>query len=715
MALLLINLPLWGQKLHVLNSENNKIFEVENFTKKVFFVNITDIERDFSDVSVKIDLPPGFKLITKSNPTFLTEGINNQFFFALQNDDTAESSIYEFGIYLVEKNKIIASTTASLKLLKFSSIEIFNINKPEYIDAAIKKDLSYVIKNNGNSKETVWLRSRSGDIQGERNFQLGVGESKTVKVSNTLPVYTNGIKNLSFDLSAYLGQNPIPKTSTFSIPYLVNTNKRNDPFVRFPINASVLYNQFSRPGNKLGLVSFDINGKGFLDERRKHQLEFIARGPNNYKLTNYGLTDQYFVGYNNEKFLVKVGDQTFNLSAITENSRFGRGAQVAHKFGKMEVGSFYLEPRFFSSIKKEYGLTLKREFSPAYNLSSLFLRKEHVNTTESLTTDFYNIKSQVTKPNFTLENEGSLSITNEALAYGFQNAGYLRLNKLVLSSTFIKASKNYNGFYNNGYLTSNAISYQFSRKFGISFNKSINHTNPSLDSILFTSSPYSDNNTALISYRINPNNSLNFFGIITEREDKQSQRTYHFKEQIFRVRYKTKIKNFSARIDGDIGETNNLVLSTDANKVYDKLYRTNLSWNYTFKKSFGIGAFGEYLNTTKYQTAQNKETQFIYYGGSLTYALRSYIQLRINYRNNYNLEELYTSRDLLNARLKFNFKNQSLALTGIYSLNAAYNFNKNLLISAKYTIRLNAPIKKKRGLGGTYRASSRDKKRGCGI
>ena len=709
LILFLINFPLWGQNLHVLNSEN-KIFEVENFSKKVFFVKITDVPRDYENVSVKIDVPPGFKLITKSNPTFLTEGIANQFFFALQNDDTAESSIYEFGIHLIEKNKIIASTKASIKLLKFSSIEIFNVNKPEYIDGSIKKDISYVIKNNGNSKETVWLKSRSGDIQGDRNFQLGVGESRAVKVSNTLPIYTNGIKNISFDLSAYLGQNPVPKTSSFSIPYLINSNKRNDPYLRFPINASVLYNQFSTTSRKFGQMSFDINGKGFLDDKQKHRLEFIARGPNNYKLTSYGFTDQYFIGYNNDKFRIELGDQSFNLSLLTENSRFGRGITVAQKFGKLEIKSFYLEPRFYASIKKEYGIGLKKEFNPYYNLSSLFLRKEHTYFGENLNTDFYNVKSQLIKSNFTLETEGSISVTNGNISYAFQNAGYLRLNKLVLSSNFIKAAKNYYGFYNDGYLNSNAINYQFSRKLGISFTKAINQTNPSLDSLIFTTSPYSDNNTALISYSINNNNRINFFGIMTEREDRQNSKSFHFKEKILRLRYKSTIKNLNLRLDGDLGETQNLLLTTDKSKVYDQLYRGNISFNYAFKKSFSLGAFSEYLQTTKYQTSTNKENQYIFYGGNIAYSFRNYINFRLNYRNNYNLEELYTSRDLLNARLKFDFKNHSLALTGIY--NSALHFNKNLLLSAKYTIRLNTPISKKKGLGSLVGQIKGEKKEG---
>ncbi|AWV97394.1 hypothetical protein DJ013_04085 [Arcticibacterium luteifluviistationis] len=700
-----------GQNIHVLNSDHN-IFEVENFTKKVFFVNITDVTRDYQDISVKIDLPPGFKLITKTNPTSLSKGTEHQFFFALQNNDIAQSAIYEFGIHLVEKNKVTASTKASLKLLKYSNIEIFNVNKPEYIDAAVKKELSYLIKNNGNSKETIWLRSKSGDIQGERNFQLGIGESKTVIVSNTLPTHTKGVRNISFDLSAYVGQDPIPTTSTFNVPYLINSTKRNDAYLRFPINASILYNQFSASTKKTGQVSFDINGKGYLDDKKKHELEFIARGPNNYKLTSYGLTDQYLVRYNTDKFKIELGDQSFNLSQLTENSRFARGINVSQKFGQMELKAFYLEPRFYARIKKEYGLSLTKEFNPSYSLSTLFLRKDHIFYKDLLTTDFYNLKSKVTKQNFVLETEGSISVTDGSISYAFRNSGYIKIKRLTLNSTFLQSAKDYNGYYSDGYLTSNAINYRVSRKLNIGFNQSINQSNPSLDSILFTTSPYSNSNTALIYYNINKNNSLNLSGMISEREDRQDIKSYHFKENKVRLRYKTSISNFDLRLDGDLGETQNLLLTTDKGKASSTLYRGGLGVNYKTKKSLSLGVFGEYLNTSKYQTNTNQETQFIYYGGNVNYSFRNYINFRLNYRNNYNLEELYTSRDLLNANLIFNFKNQSLALTGIYSLNAAYSFNKNLLISAKYTIRLNAPLKKKRDLGRLIGQVHGEKKEG---
>ncbi len=681
-----------------LQSDDN--LELSVGEKKVIFYNIVGREQNVYSPNVKIILPEGINLLT-SNSTIpsLLIGQHSSLFFTVFADKKLASGKHLIKVKLYGGETFIKELSIPIHVLPNHNISIEPIEKPKYISLEEEIDLKYLLVNNGNLEETISLLSYSAALNGEKSITLKPGESKIVTTKNAFPaIHNSDYVSISFDLRATVPGHPKEFYKIFTVPYLASSNKKNDPYLRFPIEASIEYNTFSASNlESMSAVQYDIRGKGHIDLEKKHEIEFIAHGPNSFDLPRYGQVNQHYFSYSYDGWKIEAGDQNLRLSNLLENSRFARGLQFSKKFDKNRAGAFYVKPRYFQNTKTESGVFFERQVKDNLLVGVNLMNKEHLDRGKALNTNFISLYSFYKTSKITLESEGSLSATNGTISGAISNYAFVDLNKWKFISNTIYTGKSFYGFYNNSLQLSNTINYRFDKKVRLGFSKNVSQLNPSLDEFILTKAPFFDNNTLNVSYLIDRDHRIQLNLISGTREDKMEQQSYHYSEKLARILYYGTFSKLSVQLDGDVGKTKNLLADSE-NQTFENQWRARTSLFYEPLKGVSASVFAEHLNTKRFEVDQNNG-RYWFYGIQSQIALKKNFDFSLSYRNNFAPDELYQMQSFFDVMMNFRHKQHKFSLMANYGYFPDPINEKNVFVSLKYTFSLNAPIKKKKGLG----------------
>ncbi|HLO45804.1 MAG TPA: hypothetical protein VK175_15805 [Leadbetterella sp.] len=674
------------------------ILEIKVGEKKVIFYNIIGTNRDFKNLKVEIALPDGFRLLTNTPEiASLKMGEHKRLFFTIQADANTKFGQYPLDLNLTESEYLVASYGLQVNLARNQKIEITPIDKPDKLSQRNQEEVSFLVKNAGNSVEELELSSRSGLVIGSNKMTLEPGQSRIVKTRNDIPTNNQEIRLTSFDLLVAVKGLEKPFVSVFTVPIMSFATTKNDPYQRFPIQASVLWNQFNSGVENIGAFSFDVSGKGFVDSKNKHLVEFIAKGPNNFNIPRFGNINQYFVAYQTGSWRAEIGDKMFSISELTDNARFAKGLDISRKFVNKEVSVFFLKPRFIKTISEEFGATYTQKFTEQFKATALYMHKNHEEFLQWRSSNFLSLKSEFARGHYKARGEASLSTSKTKVSSGFFYNSSLELPKLKVFTNAIYTGKNYFGFYNNSILFNNSAFYNLSKKTTIGYSNNLSQLNPSLDEFVYTVSPYFFSNNLSLGHDINKRSKLRFNLISGQREDKMEVKTYHYKERLFRYFYDFRNTKWNVRIDGDLGKTLNLLEAKDQQKFSD-VYRYRGLVVYSPKRNLGVSVFLEHLNTSRF-SSQINQSKFWFYGVNANLNIRNSLNLNVNYRNNFTPDELYQSQSFLDASINYRFGNQEISLMANYGYIPPPINDRNVFATIKYTIHLNTPIRKKKGLG----------------
>lgn len=101
-------------------------------------------------------------------------------------------------------------------------------------------------------------------------------------------------------------------------------------------------------GEGASRLQMELRGEGSLDEAGLRRLSFQFRGPDVQSASIFGARDEYWLNYGSERFDLRLGDQTYGLSPLTEYYRYARGAEISSRAagGRAEWGAYYLRGRW---------------------------------------------------------------------------------------------------------------------------------------------------------------------------------------------------------------------------------------------------------------------------------------------------------------------------------------------------------------------------------
>lgn len=674
-----------------------KDLQISGGEKKVLFFEIENKGKLLDNLSFDVLLPTGWQLITSSEVPILKPQEKHQLFVTILVDKRASQSTFRIECTLKRGYQPLAIKDVALTLIRKFNISIQPIEVPEFVKSGQSYKQRFLVQNTGNTTEKVVFSSTFGNISKDISTTIPPYKSIEKEVEILIPTHSTENQYTSVDIQVKPVNRDTTITHILSLPIFSNTVKRNDPYLRFPIEISTIYNRFDSPFQKAQAFQFDVRGKGFLDFKKNHQFEFIAHGPNRFNFPRFGNFDQYYAQYSYKKIKIGVGDNLYQISNLLERNRFGRGAEITVQMGKSEARAFAFQSRFYPQIKDEIGGQYILQFQNKGNLSFNYINKRHSVKDISLRSNLGSAAYFFQNNKFWVESEVGVSQTTQNISIGVYNYVYASINKFSLNSNLVYSGKDFYGFYTNSLLINNGLRYQLSKKLSLQLSQNYNNLNPAYDTFMYITVPIYKSISPEINYRFSNTESLNLSYIIREREDRQTPKTFHFSENLIRGLY-TKTKGFLLlTIDGDIGKTKNLMAVIDTDSLTN-LYRLRVQPAFNFSKNLQGGFYGEYLKTSRYST-QNTVNNLWFYGLNFSYNLKNKAEISLFYRNNYAPDELFQSQSFFDTRASVNIKNHSLILFSSYGYFPAPLNQTNFFASLTYRYTLNIPLKKRKDLG----------------
>ncbi|MDO9593564.1 MAG: hypothetical protein Q7J19_01075, partial [Lutibacter sp.] len=259
------------------------------------------------------------------------------------------------------------------------------------------------------------------------------------------------------------------------------------------------------------------------------------------------------------------------------------------------------------------------------------------------------------------------------------------------------SDKDYKGYIRNSKQWLSLANYRFNDKIDMQIGAEYRAINPVKDTINYTSSPITTKYQAYVNYNINRNNKVRVGGYYRNKEDQLSLQTYNFEEKLATLSFYSRMPfKYDLMWQNRVGKTINfLANSTEPqNTFFSSLSVTG----YIFKNLI-LGLNGDYQQSNK-QSVDNVVQKTFYYGGNLQYNLKSDLNLNVFYKKNYDFDELDEAQNYLQAQLNYNYQRKHLLSVSVSQMSLpVFPIQKELLITASYSLVMNVPVSKNKTVG----------------
>ncbi|WP_416443547.1 hypothetical protein ACH3O9_01170 [Leeuwenhoekiella sp. A16] len=678
----------------------------ETGKKHTLVIDVVNMGSDVSGLNFDVRLPNTWNLISASTINTMQNGEKRlaliSFFIPAKYKSGSTSAQVNL---ITDKGSLLGSSPVTFKVAKNFGIEVFNVFAPQNVQAGETIKASYFIKNTGNVNQKIALSSRNS-IEGNEMINLAADSIIVVDVTQKTTKKVFALRTMITNLkveSAASGEAYQSFSKTDVFPARI---KQTDPFKRFPIEASLLYNSYTNEEEHYSTVSAELRGHGFLDSQKKHHLNFTLRGPKQINLKRFGVIDQYSALYNyDNKTIVHLGDHTYRFNYLGFNSRYGMGARIDHRVKNWMLSAFYTKPRLYDfNDEPLYGVKAQYHFTDSLQVGVSVARSS--GTEQGA---YFNIpgneneEGQITTFNFKYVNnktlinaESSFSLTNENVDYANYINLIQRFENLTYSGNFTIAGENYFGALRNSLQYSNNLRYRL-HKWNFTLGQNMSKINERLNPLFFAAAPYYEDYYGGLGYRPNQRHYVSIRLDRRVREDQLKPRNYYYKEYGLNYRYAFTSRDFSLRFNGRIAETKNLLAATN---VYRKTYAHTLQSSYriydrlTFKGSLNHNYNNRYGKS-------DFNTNYFRYSLGVDYSLSRMFRFDFNYNSGFSPEDSYMKRDFINASLMAQInKNHRFELRANYYENAGNTTQKELLGFGKYTYMFGIPLRRTIEQGG---------------
>jgi hypothetical protein len=131
---------------------------------------------------------------------------------------------------------------------------------------------------------------------------------------------------------------------------------------------------------------FQISGGGAIDDAGRRVVDFMARSPDQKQFSPFAQREEYRLNYSDDDFSLRIGDQSYCLSYLTDYYRYGRGLEITGNIdAATKAGLYLLDNHLNSPRTRQRGFFVSRELSTDMVLRFNFLEKEMAGRIAGLT------------------------------------------------------------------------------------------------------------------------------------------------------------------------------------------------------------------------------------------------------------------------------------------------------------------------------------------
>jgi hypothetical protein len=613
-------------------------------------------------LKVETELPQQLKLLLCPKTMLIDGGSSKNLLLTFSIPKNAKAGGYEIKLVLRDSSdNIFYSYQKEIRVKRVTLITARHLKSAVYVRGGEKATMTYLVSNEGNAEERLTFSSKFASVDGSSNVVLLPDSSITITVSAQTQKEILMPEDVSLDLRILNEQGVQLKSVQKSITVYPTKSIKNDPFVRLPLMVSA-----SALGRKLGdekfmtTYQYQITADGGIDSSGKHRIDFMYRGPDQINVARIGTFSQKYIGYSNPRFSGYVGERTYSSSILTDMFRFGIGSELRYNGKKIQFKSYYVKPRFMPDIKGVASLSGQYAVSRFSSTNFSFVRKQ-LSDGKSIGLagagfGFNNGK------NFKTDMSMATSLNNHFSSPAYQGNLEWGIGNFRASGNALYASKDFQGYFSNTLFLSLNTGYSY-KKFRLLAGWGFNDANPVQDTV-YGVAPYSSSISLGIGFKPTKMASLVVQVIKRKKEDRFENKKFDYEEDFIKLIASRNWKKTGLSVSSEWGNTQNFLLKDrgGVSRNSDVL----LNFNYKKSENFSFSIFSHFLQTNRYTVSKQK---ILLYGSTISLSLKSKIQFNLQYQNNFLIEELYSDRNLFDAKLNYQVnKKTSLGLYSNYAI-----------------------------------------------
>lgn len=679
----------------LINKNKIELKPGSSYNAAIMLVNNSDVDKEFL---LKINSPEDLSPLIDYSTVIVEKTSKKLKIFSFYVNKSARVGDYSIEIIAYDKLEDIKIGNVKIPVHIKPQYELLTkvLNAPDYLLSGDTLSVQFMVQNLSNTKAKIQATIINGKISETKTFSLAPDSLIFIRVFVTTQEDLIHYAQNSVSLSTLITENPETKSNISYVYDVIPSGKiKFDSYNRIPTKISGLFVTNNQTGERKYGYMFDIRGAGIISKRKKRKLDFHFRGPNRQGNPILGQTDEYNVKYSSPHSKVKLGDNSYSLTDLTEGSRSGRGAEYEHILKRLRFGTFINYPRFYPSLQRVASVYSSYFIKDKLNLKVGYLNKLYVADSAA---QLISISGEVSPVSWAdIKFEYATGMANNKMTKAYSTDLRLHHSRYRLFFTYTKADKDFPGYLSNSQYVSSGISTSILRKIDLNLNYNYNHTNIALDT-MYANAPLTNNLSFSAGYAINFNHSLNIGVSMRKSEDISMPKLFNYKEYTARIGIRSRIKRFGIIAYGAMGKTENFLPLKEGEIT--TVLNANLTLQYNINKNIFAKCFITYMDGQQYLS---DDITNYFYGAIIDAHWNNKIKILFQYQNDYRVEEYYKDRSILGLQANYMIHtNHEIALGADYDLRKNSLNNTVLSASLKYTYTINVPVSRREDIGSLH-------------
>lgn len=307
------------------------------------------------ELRTDLALPTGWRLATPDSPVML--GAHGAELRLLRIIVPGDASPGNYGIHYTASGAhggaVLARDSLLVIVRAMHRLALQSLDAPELVLAGKSYRATFMVRNGGNVSTRVRIELASSYSLPARVdseiVHLAPGAARAVAVTvQTDQDATRPLRHRLDVVARSVADSSVAATAFALVDVIPRAGAGPPRFHRLPMTMTLWATQ---PGD--GLTG-EIRASGTLTDGGDDRIDLLLRGPGNDQGL-LGERDEYHVALTGSSYKLRLGDQSFRLSPLTESGRAGFGGAGELTIGRITAGGFMQRNRW------TYGYTGERE------------------------------------------------------------------------------------------------------------------------------------------------------------------------------------------------------------------------------------------------------------------------------------------------------------------------------------------------------------------
>ncbi len=648
---------------------------------------IQNVDAETSEFFVSATLPRGWRAITEELPFSLNTTQSDVRIFSFLVPAYAPAGEYAIN-YAVESREypeLRDSQSIRVVVQPYGKALLDLVDAPDYAFAGDTVRAVFRLENKSNQPNRFILRCQNAILIGDSTRFLPAGGSATILTVYSSPSKPETGFEQTIILSARFGDKNDPPVQQFvRIKIIARTEGRRHAHF-LPGIARAYYFYYEKDQRRTSGMQGDVTAKGYLDKDKKHYIDLRLRGPDQYSVSVLGRHDEYFCSYAYSGFTMEAGDQAYSLSPLTEQHKYGRGAQARYEDKTFNAGAFFHKTRWYSPSIQEQGLYFDYGFLSAYRVRLNYLRKQKEGQSNAQLGSVELFAQPLA--NALLELEGSVGKMGASSSGAYRMLLKARGRNTNFYGYYIRAGEGYAGYYQNTSMGSASLNIKLFRDLNLDVSYRQDYQNADIDTTLY-SAPFSRLFQTGLSYRFGDNRTLNLQLRNRYEKDRFPVPKFDYVEQSIRLQLAQTVSKLSMNFIGESGRSDNHLEGFE--EEWQRMSYAAASMDYRLAKKNQAGGYISYSDNKRYAGPRRRD---ILLGINGKICAGENTSISIAYRSGYSLEEYYRDRNILEAGANHVFAGgEEIDLRCRYTLLRNTTDQRELALSLNISVPFNLPL-----------------------